>query len=87
MGRAPAREDMDAFLETLVDVGAALGVARPGRGDLDQPHGHPARSGFAADDLVRDASRQDEALSVGLPEHARHHITSSLGLHHMACIT
>jgi hypothetical protein len=52
MGHALAREDVDAFLETLVDMRAAPRFAGFDWRDLDLPHRHAARACFFADDFL-----------------------------------
>ena len=52
MGHALAREDVDAFLEAVVDMRAARRFAGLDWPDLDLPHRHAARACFAAADFL-----------------------------------
>ena len=52
MGHALAREDVDAFLEAVVDMRAARRFAGLDWRDLDLPHRHAARACLAAADFL-----------------------------------
>src|SRR5262249_45214373 len=73
-GAARPAQDVNAFLEAVMQMRAARRVARFCRRDFDDAH-CDARSGLAGDRLERHASRQLETLGRGGLEQARHYPT------------